>query len=77
MALLLGAIIILWAILDSDFKNLHKPAPIENETIDSNDTNDSIEMSNVRSPLPRTDGTGSVNSAFNSHEGSIGNDEEE
>ena len=75
MAFLLGGIVSSWR--DSDFKDLHKPAPIENDTIDSNDTNDSIEMSNVGSPLLGTDGTSSVNITSNRHEGSVGNDEEE
>ena len=66
VAIILGSIISIWTKLDSDFKNLHEPAPIGND----------IEMSSVRPTLPRTDGTGSVNIISNSHEGSIGNDEE-
>ena len=67
MAFLLGGITDIWTTIDSDFKNLHKPALKEND----------FEMSSVRSTLLRTDKTGSVNITSNRHEGSIGNDEQE
>ena len=67
VAMILGSIISIWTKLDSDFKNIHKPALKEND----------FEMSSVRSTLLRTDKTGSVNITSNRHEGSIGNDEQE
>ena len=65
VAFILGSILSIWTNSDSEFQNLHKPAPKEND----------YEMSSAPSSVPstclRNDATGSYNNTSNRHEEAI------
>ena len=65
VAFILGSVLSIWTNFDSEFQNLHKPAPKENDD----------EMSSAPSSVPstclRNDATGSDNNTSNRHEESI------
>ena len=61
VAIILGSIISIWTILDSEFRNLHKPTPKEND----------YEISSTPSTFISYNAAGSFNSKSNRQEGSI------
>ena len=72
VGIVLGSIISIWSNLDSEFQNLHKLVPNENDYTMSSVPSEHVKTKNVKcQTLPTTNATSVCNNISNRHEGSI------